>query len=252
LQFRKLLTSLGQGEVVIPVIRAALFDPDFKDFEVKVRGFKPRPPDGYFHPSTHPLMGERMLYYYLAQPEKLIPEVMDIHSVMAVTQGHFWHSFIERVGKDCGLFTGVEVEFRCEETGAKGNMDATLEDEGFEFKTARPNKFREMPKGPPDDPDLLAWFQGYWPGYYAQGQEYMRLSGYRRHRMLFLCMDWPYEMREILVPYDPFFADRIATKYRRVRQAVADGREPMPCCFQGSKEARDCGARAICPVGIAS
>lgn len=247
--FRKLLSSLGAGEVVIPIIRAALFDPNFKDFMVKVRGFERREPDGWFHPSEHPLWDERQLYYWITEPERLSPEPFDMHSVMAVTQGQFWHSFIEKVGTDCGLFTGCEVKFEDDETGARGSMDATLPDEGFEFKTARPNKFREMPKTHPEDAELLEWFKGYWPTYYAQGIEYMRLSGFRRHRMLFLCMDWPYEMREILVPYDHFFATEIADKYRRVRQAVADGRSPTQCCFPGSKEAKACIARLVCPNG---
>jgi hypothetical protein len=247
--FRKLLAGLGQGEVVIPVIRAALFNPDFKDFTVKVRGFEKRDPDGWFHPSEHPLWEPRQLFFYLVEPERLRFEPFDLHSVMAVTQGQFWHSFIERVGTDCGLFTGVEVKFEDAETGARGSMDATLPEEGFEFKTARPNKFREMPKGPPDDKELLEWFKGYWPTYYAQGQEYMRLSGYRLHRMLFLCMDYPYEMREILVPFDHFFSEEIAEKYRMVRQAVADQRMPGFCCFPNSKLAKVCVARLVCPVG---
>lgn len=249
MNFRRTLTSINKGEVVIPVLRAALYDPAFKSFKVKVGGFEARPPDGWFHPSTHPLWPERQLFWYLAAPERLEEEPFDPHSVMAVTQGKFWHSFIEKVGMDTGLFTGVEVKVEDPVTGARGSMDGTLPEEVFEFKTIRPSKLHKFPTLEPEDPDLAAWYRGYLPGYHAQGQEYMRLSGYRRHRTLLLAMDYPYEMREIVMEYDPFFAREVAEKYKRVRQAAADLRPPLPCCSPFSKDAKACPARLVCPVG---
>lgn len=254
-----MLSAVDKGEVVIPIIRAALFDPTFKSFEVKVRGFEARPPDGYFHPSTHPLWEERMLYYYLAEPERLVGEDFDPHSVMAVTQGHFWHCFIEKVGKDCGLFlteacpcgckNDVEYGYSDPETGARGHVDGRLVDEVFEFKTMRPAKVAKIPRLTPTDPELVEWYRLFQPGYHAQAQEYMRLSGYRRHRTLLLSLDWPYEMREIVIEADDYFAYAVKEKYLRVRQAAADKVPPMPCCAPGSKESQACTARLVCPMG---
>jgi hypothetical protein len=247
--FRKVLSAVDKGEVVIPVIRAALFDPSFKSFQVKVGGFQARPPDGYFHPSTHPLWEERMLYWYLTEPERLVGEDFDPHGVMAVTQGKFWHSFIEKVGTDCGLFTGTEVAVEDKETGARGHMDGTLSDEVFEFKTMRPAKVAKVPRLSPEDPELAEWYRLFQPVYVAQAQEYMRLSGYRRHRTLLLSLDWPYEMREIVLNADDYFAHAVREKYLRVRQAAADLVPPLPCCGPGSKESQACPARLVCPMG---
>lgn len=257
MNFRRTLKAIDHGEVVAPIIRAALFDPDFKSFTVKVRGFEARPPDGWFHPSTHPLWSERRLYWYVVAPHHLALEPFDPHSVMAVTQGHFWHSFIEHVGKRAGLFqvsepcscgckSAVERAFRDEETGSRGHVDGLLAEEIFEFKTMRPSKLSIFPSLGPLD--MAAWYAEHYPTYYGQAQEYMRLSGYRAHRTLILSMDYPYEMREILLPFDHGFAYEVAEKYRRVRQAVADKVMPMPCCAPGSTDAKACIARLICPV----
>lgn len=257
-----MLNKVDKGEVVAPLIRAALYDPNFKGFTVKVRGFHARPPDGWFHPSTHPLWPARMLFYYLVAPERLVGEPFDPHSVMAVTQGNFWHDFIQHIGATAGLFQPglcscgckdpVERAFNDEETGARGHVDGLLPEEVFEFKTIRPAKLHKFPDLVPEASDLADWYRGYYPGYWAQGQEYMRLSGFRRHRTLLLAMDYPYEMREVVLDYDHTFAHETAEKYRQVRQAAADQHPPMPCCAPHSKEAAACTARLICPHGATS
>lgn len=250
LTFKKLLSGVAEGEVVIPVIRAALWNPSFKSFSVEVRGFEARPPDGWFHPSTHPLWTERQLYYYLTNPGQQQEELFDPHSTMAVTQGHFWHSLIGTVGREAGLFTGVEVSVKDERTGSRGSMDATLATEVFEFKTMGAGRFSKIEKGAPDDPTVVAIYRKMAPDYFAQAQEYMRMSGYARHRTLILSMAYPFPMREIVLDFDRPFAYEVAEKFVRVRQAVADGRPPPPCCAPLSKESRECPARGVCPVAL--
>lgn len=250
--FRTVVTSLSKGEVLIPLIRSYLHDPAFPEFTVKVRGAKGfinREPDGYFHPSTHPTWPERMLYYYLMHPEEFIGESYDPLSVLTVTQGQFWHSLIETCLVDCGWLKGVEVFVKDDETGSRGNIDGVSDDEVFEFKTMREPKARKIAKGNPDDPEVLASFRELVPTYYAQGQEYMRLSGLKHWRLLILSLEWPFPMREISMRYEPAVAERVRQKYLNVRQAVEDKRPPQPCCGPGSKEAQVCPARAVCPVG---
>ena len=255
MNFRKLLSSVTNDEVVIPVIRSALFDPNFSSFTVKVRGFHARPPDGWFHPSTHPLWPAPMLWLYIAHNEMLAPEPFDPHGTMAVTQGHFWHSFIEHVGKLAGLFnvaapcscgckSEVERAFRDEVTGARGHVDGLLPEEIFEFKTMNSMKLRRIENGSPGTPEVLASYKSLCPEYYAQAQEYMRISGYRRHRSLLLAMEYPYPMREVVMDYDYGFAAQIAEKYLAVRQAVADQR--MPKCPCSMTDRRACPARVVC------
>lgn len=243
--FKQIINGAASGEIVVPALRAALWSPDFKSFDVKVAGFEPRPPDGWFHPSTHPLWPERLLYWYLVAPDRLEMEPFDPASTMAVTQGHFWHSLIGVIGMELGIFTAVEVPVKDEHTGSRGSMDATLANEVFEFKTMRPTKYRKIERGAPDDPLVIAAWRKMVPDYYAQAQEYMRLSGYRRHRTLVLSMEYPFPMREIVIDFDPVFAYEIAQKFVRVRQAVADGRPPFECCAT-----KDCPSRLLCPAGV--
>lgn len=252
--------------MVAPVIRAALFDPEFRSFDIKVEGFRSRPPDAWFHPSTHPLWPERMLYYYLsANPADLVREPFDPHSTMAVTQGQFWHSFIQHVGIEVGIFVDPGLcscgcgksEWFYQDGGSRSrghtdgltSLEVVDEPEVFEFKTMGPGPYSRLPKGAPDDPDLLEVYKEKHPGYYAQGIEYMRISGIRRHRTLLLSLVYPFPMREIVIPYDMAYARSIEMKYRSVLQAVADQRLPTPCCAPKSAQSKECMARQVCPVG---
>lgn len=251
--FKKVAAGATQGQVVIPLVRAALWKPTFKSFTIEVQGFEARKPDGVFHPSEHPLLPERLLYHYLtAAPEQWRPEPFDPSSVMAVTQGHFWHKFVETVLLDTGYLKAAEVPVFDAETGAGGSMDGEGgigQPEAFEFKTMGGNRVMKIEDGPVDEPLVLASFRTLIPEYYAQGQEYLRLSGYTRMRFLLLTLEYPYPMREFLMPYDPHFAMQTRAKYLRVREAAGSGRPPMPCCNLGSKEAKACPARLTCPIG---
>ena len=100
----------------------------------------------------------------------------------------------------------------------------------------------------PDDPELQEAYRKMSEVYYAQAQEYMRLSGLRRHRTVVMSMEYPFEMAEIVLNYDHAFVQGITEKYRRVRQAVADHIPPQPCCAPRSKQSRACPARYVCPV----
>jgi hypothetical protein len=240
---------MSKGEILVPILRSYLYDPKFPSFTVPVRGFEARPPDGWFHPSTHPLWYERQLYYYLTEPQAFVGEPYDPTSAMTVTQGQFWHTFIQACLTDCGWLKGVEVKVEDKETGSRGSMDGIGDEEVWEFKTMRATKAQKIVQGAPNDPRVIASFKALVPGYYAQAQEYMRLSGLRRWRGLILSLEWPFPLREIAMPYDELMAYQIRTKYLTVRQAVADQSVPKPCCGVGSKEAKACPARTICPIG---
>lgn len=257
--FRRMLTGASKGEVLKPVIQSALFDPNFKAFTVRVDGFEARPPDGWFHPSTHPTLGERALYHYLVDPASITPSVRDPHSVMAVTQGKFWHDFIQSVLLGVKALqrnphptkgmSPAEWFWQHEATRSRGHSDGrTADDEIFEFKTMGRARLDKFPVGAPDDPAVLEHLRKIAPEYYAQGQEYMRISGLRRWRAVLMAIEYPYPMREIVMDYDPFYAGQIALKYERVLQAAADQRPPIPCC-SGGVAARECLARTVCPMG---
>jgi len=254
--FRRLLSGAAKKEVLVPLLRAALFDPDFQDFTVRIRGFVRRPPDGWFHPSTHPLANERALYHYLANPEAMVDDVRDPHSVMAVTQGSFWHDFVQHVLVGVNVLqinpnptsgmNPAEWFWSDEKTRSRGHSDGLdFDDEIFEFKTMNAARLRKIADGEPESPEVLRSFRSLTPDYYAQGQEYMRLSGRQRWRAIIMAIEYPYPMREIAMEYDPFFAQNIALKYERVLQAFADGRPPSECCGNP----KGCFAAAVCEPG---
>jgi hypothetical protein len=263
--FRRLLTGAQTGEVLVPIIQAFLWNPRFPSFNIEIPEFTPRPPDGWFHPSTHPLLGERQLYYYLTEPNRLLNEVFDPSSTMAVTQGHFWHEVIQMVGTETGFLktnpkpipgiNPAEWFWSDEDTRSRGRCDGltneeiTGEEEIFEFKTMMGARARKIPAGRPDDKEVQAAFRVLDPGYYAQAQEYMRMSGRRRWRAIILSLEYPFPMREIVLDYDPLLAREIQVKYRNVLQAAADQRPPTPCCG-GGKVANACFARSVCPMGL--
>jgi hypothetical protein len=248
--FRRVVKGAASGEKIIPMLQSYLRDPTFPSFVVPVHGFEQRPPDGWFHPSTHPLWTERQLYYYLTEPEHLAREVLDDTSTMAITSGNFWHSFVQNCLYNLGLIKDAEVYVEDKEAGARGSMDGEMEDEVFEFKTMNDNKMAKIASGGPTTPKVQESFRALCPPYFAQGQTYMRMSGLRRTRFLIATTGFPFQMRELVIDYDQRFAMEVRDKYLRVRQAVADQRPPDPCCGPRSKESKSCVGRMVCPIAM--
>lgn len=242
---RKMLRSVKATGLLEPVVRATLYDPKFEGFDVAVRPWTGREPDFWFHPSTHPLWTERQLFYWMTDPHRLVAERMELSGVLAVTVGSFWHEFVQRLLYDNGVLTRAEVPLSDPETRSRGHMDGLLATfEGFEFKTGHPSIVDKIK----DAESLLAKK----PEYYAQAQEYLRMSNLQRMRFLFMSTVYPFTMSEFTVDYDPGVAEAIERKYRNVLAAVEAKQVPQPCCALKSKQARSCPARTICPIGIAS
>lgn len=259
--------------IVSPVLFAYLHEAKYPPrFTVTFRNLEThRSPDGWFHPSTHPLMSERQLYYYLAEPDRWEQEVLTYESRMSVTMGSAVHDFVQMCLIDAGVLvepTGTCVNCgrehgkkknQCDEHGAvdrelgsRGHMDGMLALDtnpqipgygGFEFKTSNPRTL-----GAIEDNDIEA-FKKKWPEYYAQVQEYMRMTGFTYFIVLVLSLGYPWIPREFVVPYDVIFAAKTEAKYRRVREAVATGTLPEPCCGPRTKESRACPA-LLCPIKV--
>lgn len=244
--FKTLLKSASNQERVVPILRSELWKPEFKGFNVEVEGFKERPFDGYFHPSTHPTWTEPMLYAYMSQDPRLIKEPFDPTSTIAVTFGSFMHTFVQKILVradvlvkqpevcDCGQKhqERAEVYLIDEEVKSRGHSDGVLVDQdwGFEFKSMNPNKIGRLPNGEPTDHAVLKWFIEKCPVYYAQAQEYLRISGRKVMVVVIMSTSYPFEMREVHVPYVYQEATAVRDKFARVLQAVADQRKPECEC----------------------
>lgn len=265
--FARILKGALKDEVIIPPLRAVLTAPRFDGFTVEIPDFHPRSPDGWFHPSTHPLWPERLLWFYINNPDDFLDTDLDTDGTLATTQGTFWHAFIQHVMlmHDMVLemtpqaaHTWDKVEYFVSDpiVMSRGAMDGVLNPDvlnidepiGLELKTMRSAKLSTCPKGGAKDPSRVEWLKTKCPEYYAQAMEYLRMSGYSEQRFLFMGLEYPFPMVEISVPYDYSTAMLTVEKYRRVRQAVADGDLPDPCCEPRSATSRSCQARAVCPV----
>jgi hypothetical protein len=115
-------------------------------------------------------------------------------------------------------------------TRARCHLDAILrfsgEEYGFDLKTVYPLGLRKTKDREAVRDMDSAQFKERWPGYWAQMQECMRLSGLRRYIVLFLTMGSPWELREFHFDFDPEFAAETEEKYRYVLGRVERG-EPI-------------------------
>lgn len=267
IDFSQGIREVRKGEVVKPQLRNFLFEAKFPDhFSVNfTKGDSNRPPDGWFWPSTHPTWPEKMLHLYLTNPQALPYEPKEYMNVLSLTMGTAVHGFIETCLEIIGLrpkalntcqmcppredgSTCSEAGFADHETKSRGHMDGILdltgltayskgldETSGFELKTM--SNARRL--GRLED-DGLDFYRDNLPIYYAQNQEYMRLSGLTSLVLLVMQMGYPWRMVELHVPFDPVYAEAQRAKYMRVRDAVAS-QSAVDCCY-----ASGCALKPLC------
>lgn len=256
--FTRLVKDIAEDRILIPVIKAALNDPDFRSFDVRVDGWEPRPYDGWFHPSTHATWNVRQLWLYLTRPELMEPERPTLLFVCAVTQGKFWHRFIQTLLFDRGILLPrpkahetdditekVEVPVLDRHHRRRGHADGRLSGtELFEYKTMND---RYLAKTKTVE-DIKEHHFTYW----AQTQEYLDMAKGKQMRYLIMSLASPFPMAEIIVPADPVFQAAQRAKYKEVLQHVADQTEPAFCCAPKSREAKACPVKSACPIGRVS
>jgi len=248
--FRKFVVEMDKGTVLIPLLHSYLFDAKFpKDFSVDFHYHSMhRAPDGWFHPSTHPIWPARKLWLHCRYPEATILTSKEYMGTLSVTMGTAVHSFIQMCLDDMGVLEAAEVPAVDDELHSRGSMDGVLKlpagpfgginRQLLEFKTSNLAKLGRL-----KSLDLEA-FKNTWPEYYLQVQEYMRVSGLRVAVVLFMALGYPWELREFHVPYDERIAASLKEKYR-----IALGPDlPQPCCAPGSSVAASCPMRTVCPV----
>jgi len=262
-RFKSIVEASDADTEIIPILYGYLDGGKLPDpFTVKVRGGTgDRRPDGWFHPSSHPLMAHRQLYFYMVDPDGWQPEPFDYTIKMSALIGSMTHDVIETALIDLGYLIkpngtcvacGRHQPTECREHGAadlkvrsRGHMDGVIgiggELAGFEFKTAMPMALRNIRNN-----DVAA-FKEKWPRYWAQVQEYLRMTGMTRYKVIFMAMGNPWDMREFTITPDLGFALTTERKYQEVREAVEHKQMPLPCCAPGSSMAKSCPATS-CPI----
>lgn len=240
--FRRFMKDVHQSKVITPVIAAMLSQPDFEGFQVPVEDWTPRPYDGWFHPSTHATWNVRQLAYYLQHGGELPIARPELLFVLAVTQGKFWHAFIQKLLLDNGIMEKDEVPLVDEEHHRRGHIDGLLRNgELFEFKTASERVIKKMTSV--DD------LKEYKPEYYAQTQDYLDMAGAQEMRYFVMSLAAPFPMTEFVVPADPRFQAAQRTKYLMALMHAEQGTFPEPCCAVKSPESKTCPVRLLCPYG---
>lgn len=236
--FRHVSEQAAAGCILKPIlINFFLSDEPFR-IRVDVQRSVGRPPDGWFHASTHPTMGARDLYQYLVRPETVQREKMGFPGKMGTMFGTIYGDLIRQacqilkisvpVPRGTCRACGLPQPSECKEHGAcdeatlsRGHLDGILHVSGAyygnEIKTIRSLGLSKVP-----DMDV-DYFRKHWPYYYYQVMEYMRLTGLRTFIVLFMSMGSPWEFREFHVPYDPAVALEIENKYLRVIRARDSG-----------------------------
>jgi hypothetical protein len=262
--FSGAMRDISQGMLVKPVLHNYLFDARFPAFDLHFEEQEmERKPDGWFHPSTHPLWPARNLYNYLATPDIFPVEKKQYMGTLAVTIGKVMHEFVQMCLTDAGIrpaalqvcqvcppkYQCKEAGVRDDDLGERGHLDGVLSFDGFpnvpeakmepvfEFKTSHDN-FGKLTKM--EDLDAEA-FKKKWPIYWGQQQRYLRLSGRPYSIVLMMETMYPFTMREFHIAYDPGWNAQIDAKYHQVRQAVADQRPPICCGQRGCESAILCG-----------
>jgi hypothetical protein len=261
IDFRRAMRQVADGLLVKPILQNYLEQATSLRFPgVPKRDLGSRPPDGWFHPSTHPTWCIRALYVYQAHPERVPGERMAYMNVLSVTVGTAMHGLDQWCLRQAGVLPKAlqvctvdagcrlgEPGFLDERTRTRTHADGLLALPGrlpgedlLEIKTV--GESAQMRARNLKDLDLDL-FRELWPAYYAQANEVQRVSGRRRTVYLVQDLGYPWTMREIHQPYDRQLAAQTEEKYLDVLQAVGDQRPPAHSCAPSA--AKTCIGRFV-------
>lgn len=124
-----ILRSLANREVIIPYLENAILSQEWPDSYNITIDSSPYygAGDGYFHPSTHPLMGERQLYY-LFHPDHqgdIVRERPSLKREMTLAMGSALHGIVQAQFIMTGLVKeeNIEVEYVNTDHHVRGRID---------------------------------------------------------------------------------------------------------------------------------
>lgn len=237
------MRDLSGGNLVIPYLKKALLADDWPlKYTIEVDsspyyGYG----DGYFHPSTHGLMGERELYlmFHPATAKQMIPEDRTVGDHLTLSMGSALHAVCQTQFQMAKVLRpeNCEVEFIIKEHHVRGRADMILDhpSEGplvVEFKTqnSRMFQFQEEMK---DMWEMQLSIQLYGLGH-TKGVLLVMESGH------------PYRMREYHYDRNDDLLARTFAKFDYVRDCIARNTPPPHCCSKGSKIMEKCPARHVC------
>lgn len=243
-----IIGSLARRDLILPYFESAIVSERWPEqYQVTVDSSPYYGSgDGYFHPSTHPMMGERQLYY-LFHPDyasKLVSERPHLKREMWFAMGSALHAVLQTQMQMCGLIsdptplTGdIEREYRNEAHKVRGRIDWIVNHPNgqripVEFKTQNTWDFKRQREPKPE------WLAQLNLGMDAVDADMGIVLTAERGGM--------FDMQEFHVQRDRELLDSIYTKFDRVRVAISNDEPPRYCCAPSSKEMDACPARYAC------
>jgi hypothetical protein len=248
--FDAILQRLADRDLILPYFESGLLADQWPDeYVIKIDS---RPyygldedgkPDGYFHPSSHALLGERELYYRFHPDtrELMVAERPTLQRQMAFAMGSALHGVVQTQMEMMGLVTpeNIEVEYIIPDHHVRGRIDwitthpTTKAPLVVEMKTRTVSRF--------------AWQDAPEPSWIAQLNLALDSQDCDLGVLLMVEAGYPYRMTEFKVERDRELLDAIYAKFDRVRVAIEKNEPPRYCCGPGDKKIIDkCPARFQC------
>ena len=247
-RFKNIFNNLAQRQLVVPWLENALLSDTWPEsYNIKIDsgeyyGAPGGVPDGYFHPSTHSLMGARELYYNFHPDHrgKIIRENRSLQSHMTLAMGSALHGVIQTQFQMAGMLKpeNTELEYVNAEHHVRGRIDFVLDPHPsgervlVEMKTQNSYGFKKQ--------DTIK------PSWDAQMSLAMDNTGFDYGILLIMESGWPYSFKEFRVPRNDKLLSEIYSKFDYVRTCIEMNTPPKYCCTLNSKEMDNCPARYEC------
>lgn len=238
-----ILERLAKQQLLLPYLEAKMLSDEWPDsYQVVVdsspyQGYA----DGWFHPSSHPLANEKLLYYTLHPDYKyeLRKETRSMQGMMTLAMGSSLHAVVQTKFLVAELITedDIEVSLVNEEHRGRGSMDWRISHPngkryGCEMKTMNSYSFNALTQ-PRED-------------HVAQLNCYLDWAGLEFGIILYVESGWPYKFKEFVIKKDEALLSRIYEKWDYVLECIENNTPPRDCCGLNSDQMKSCPAAHLC------
>lgn len=241
--YESILKRLSNKELILPYLERSIVSEKWPEsYTVTIdSGAYYGHGDGYFHPSTHPLMGARQLYlmFHPSTRHLMVREPSTLQREMTLSMGSALHGVVQTQMEMAGLVTSdnIEVEYVNTEHHVRGRIDFIVDHPDgrtlpVEMKTRTHFKFNKQT-------EIL-------PSWDAQLSLALDATGHDEGVLLMVESGWPYSMKEFLVPKNVELLETIYSKFDYVRDCIENNTPPLHCCDFDSVEMKACPARFSC------
>lgn len=207
--------------------------------------------DGKFHPSTHPFLGERLLWYMLHEETRdlMIPERRSLQGEMTLVMGSAIHGIMQTQFKMMGLCKcdctpggthtcgDIEVEYRNDEFNVRGRVD---------FNVRHPDGNRYLVELKTMNVYSFAKYNEISYEHDVQMSFEEDCLGRSEGVLLIAQSGWPYDLREFHHTRNDKILSEQYQKFDRVLTAIQLDTPPKYCCQFGSPTMTTCPARNVC------